>query len=134
MAIYTFTGLLACSYLGCCGATVTWQTMAAKAVPTALGALFAMALNTLCFPAYASNAMLAQQAGILRGTFRQLCRRVRDCCVLGVGWVPAAGCQRRGLWVQRTEPEWCGKQASRPAGGQRRPNWLPRTPPAPRSP
>ena len=78
MACYTFTGILACTYLGCCGAVATWQDMAAKAVPTALGALWALALTALVLPRYSSNAMLAQQAGIMRDIFRMLCR-----CVLG---------------------------------------------------
>lgn len=105
MSCYTFTGILACTYLGCCDVTVTWQTMAAKAVPTALGALFGLALTALVLPRFASSALLAQQAGILRDAFRTLRRcwggglflqpgDCWGCCCWGWAWGRRAGSKR----------------------------------------
>ena len=71
---YTMVGLTACTYIGCCDAHATWQTFAGKAVPTVLGALWGLALNSLILPHFASNDMLQTQADILRTSFQNMLR------------------------------------------------------------
>lgn len=72
MIAYTIVGLVLCAYLGCCEAHSTWQSFAGKAVPTALGALWATAFTALVLPNYASNDMLLTQADILRSSYGSL--------------------------------------------------------------
>ena len=77
--------------------------MAAKAVPTALGALWAFALTALLAPNYASNGVLARQAGVLRDSFRELCRRVRFRGMAAVGSAQGGWDVRQGGAVGAVE-------------------------------
>eukprot|EP00887_Chlorella_sp_A99_P008076 scaffold12.g8076.t1 len=69
LVAYTIAGVAACTYVGCCGAPgVTWQAMLGKTLPTCVGAAWSSLLS-LAFPRFASNDMLAQEAGALRASW-----------------------------------------------------------------